>query len=52
MRVHATADTETVGVSAAGVNKGQMGKEGVGCINTRNRGDVNIRWMGTTNRCG
>ena len=37
VRVHAAADTETVGFSAAGVDKGQMGKEGVRCIDTRNR---------------
>ena len=29
--VHAAADTETVGFSAAGVDEGQMGKDGVGC---------------------
>ena len=27
-----------------------MGKKGVGCINARNRGDANMRWMGKTHR--
>ena len=30
VRVHTAADTETVGFSAAGVDEGQMGKEGGG----------------------
>ena len=43
-------DTETVGFSAAHVDEGQMGKGGVGYIDARNRGDVNMRWIDTTNR--
>ena len=42
MRAHAAADTETVGFSAAGVDEGQMGKEGVGCIDTKTRENVNM----------
>ena len=51
VRVHAAADTETVGFSAAGVDKGQMSSEGVGYIRRyKKSADANMRWMGTTNR--
>ena len=41
--VHAAGDIETVGFSAVGVDNGQMYKEDVGCIDTRNKVDVNMR---------
>ena len=43
MTVHAAGDIETVGFRATGVDNGQMGKEDVGCIDTRNKVDVTMR---------
>ena len=51
MAVHTAADTETVGFSAAGVDRARWVKMAWSAdAYERNRGDAIMRWMGTTNR--